>query len=103
MYATAKGDDFMEQKNELQNDVDLMLWNRKKLSLQGIEDVISFDDLNVYLITKEGHLLIEGSDLHITTLDVSAGKMMIEGYIKSIIYNDKEQLTKNGFLSKIFK
>ena len=93
----------METKNELQNDVDLMLWNRKKLNLQGIEDVISFDELNVYLITKDGHLSIDGTDLHITTLDVSAGKMIIEGYIRSIIYNDKEQLTKNGFFAKVFK
>lgn len=93
----------METKNELQNDVDLMLWNRKKLNLQGIEDVISFDELNVYLITKDGHLSIDGTDLHITTLDVSAGKMIIEGYIRSIIYNDKEQLTKNGFFTKVFK
>ena len=93
----------MDTKNELQHDADLMLWNRNKLNLQVIEEVISFDELNVYLITKDGHLSIDGTDLHITTLDVSAGTMIIEGYVCSIIYNDKEQATKNGLFAKIFK
>lgn len=93
----------METRNDMQCDAELILWNRKILNLQGIEDVISFDELNVYLITKDGNLLIEGTDLHITTLDVSAGKMMIEGYIRSIVYNDKEPTAKSGFFSKMFK
>jgi sporulation protein YabP len=93
----------METRNEFQNNAELTLWNRKSLHLYGIEDVISFDDLSVYLITKDGNLLVEGSDLHITELDVSAGKMAIDGHIRSMIYHDNEPKTKNGFLSKIFK
>ena len=93
----------MEAQNNIQRTTDLMLRNRKNLSLTGIEDVISFDELSVYLVTGDGNLLIEGTDLHIATLDVSDGNMTIDGYIRSIIYHDKTPTKKSGFLSKVFK
>jgi sporulation protein YabP len=84
-------------------NAEITLWERKRLLLENIEDVISFDDLSIYLITKFGNLLIEGSELHITTLDVPSGKMMVEGLICSILYNDKDSKKKDGFFSKILK
>ena len=93
----------METSNTIKSDANLSLWNRKILNLSGIEDVISFDELSVYLVTKEGNLLVEGADLHITTLDVSDGNMTIEGIVTSMVYHDKENATKGGFFSKMFK
>lgn len=84
-------------------NAEITLWERKRLLLENIEDVISFDDLSIYLITKFGNLLIEGSELHITTLDVQSGEMMVEGLICSILYNDKDSKKKDGFFSKILK
>lgn len=82
----------------------LVLWNRKILNLTNIEDVVSFDELNIYLITKDnGNLLIEGNDLHITTLDVASGNMTVEGMIGAMIYNDKELRKKDGFFSRMLK
>ena len=81
----------------------LLLWERKKLNLSGIKDVISFDDLSVYLITEQGNLLIEGTDLHITVLDVSSGHMTVEGVICSMVYHDKETKKKDGFFAKMIK
>ena len=82
----------------------LVLWNRKILNLTNIEDVVSFDELNIYLITKDnGNLLIEGNDLHITTLDIASGNMTVEGTIGSMIYNDKELRKKESFFSRMLK
>jgi sporulation protein YabP len=81
----------------------LVLWERKKLNLSGIQDVLSFDELSVYLITAQGNLLIEGADLHIKVLDVSSGYMTIEGSSRSMIYNDKETKKKDGFFAKMLK
>lgn len=92
----------MLETTEMKN-AEITLWERKRLLLENIEDVISFDDLSIYLITKFGNLLIEGSELHITTLDVQSGKMMVEGLICSILYNDKDSKKKDGFFSKILK
>ncbi len=92
-----------EKLTDSANEAELILWNRKILHLKGIEDVVSFDEMAVYLITKDGNLLIEGSELHITTLDVSDGNMTIEGAIRSMIYHDREIAAKSGFFSKLFK
>ncbi|MBE6665375.1 MAG: sporulation protein YabP [Ruminococcaceae bacterium] len=82
----------------------LVLLNRKTLNLTDINDVISFDEMNIYLVTKNnGNLLIEGTDLHITTLDVASGNMTVEGIICSMIYNDKESKKKESFISRILK
>lgn len=81
----------------------LSLTNREMLSLEGIEDVISFDEMSVYLVTGSGNLLVEGSGLHITTLDVTSGKMSIEGFVRAMVYNDKESTKKGGFFSKVMK
>jgi sporulation protein YabP len=93
----------METSNTIKNAANLTLWNRKILNLSGIEDVISFDELSVYLVSKEGNLLVEGADLHITTLDISEGNMTIEGIVNSMVYHDKETAVKSGFFGKIFK
>lgn len=82
----------------------LILHNRKTLYLTDINDVISFDELNIYLKTKNnGNLLIEGNNLHITTLDIASGNMTVEGTIGSMIYNDKESTKKESFFSRILK
>lgn len=81
----------------------LELKNREILRLTGITDVISFDEMSVYLVTESGNLLIEGNSLHITTLDVANGNMTVEGFIRSLIYNDKETTKKGGFFSKVIK
>jgi sporulation protein YabP len=86
-----------------ENKASLMLYQRKLMQLCGIEDVVSFDELNIYLVTEYGNLLIEGTDLHITALDVASGNMTVEGMIRSMIYNDKETKKKDGFFSRMTK
>ena len=81
----------------------LQLINREHLELDGIEDVLSFDEMSVYLVTENGNLLVEGTDLHITTLNVESGDLVIEGYIRSMAYNDKETGKKSSFLSRVLK
>lgn len=91
---------------ESQNTVkstSLSLKDRAVLTLEGVEDVISFDEMSVYLITGNGNLLIEGTGLHITTLDVSNGSMKIEGFVRAMLYNDKEAGKKGGLFSKVVK
>ena len=87
----------------IENKASLVLYQRKTMQLCGIEDVVSFDELNIYLVTEYGNLLIEGTDLHITTLDVASGNMTVEGMIRSMIYNDKETKKKDGFFSRMMK
>lgn len=91
-----------EQQME-RKETSLSLKNRDTLTLEGVEDVISFDEMSVYLVTGNGNLLVEGTGLHITMLDVSNGRMSIEGFVRSMLYNDKENAKKGGFFSKVGK
>lgn len=65
------------------------LENRKKLSLTGVDEVMSFDDEKIVLNTILGKLKINGQGLKMNKLDVKNGDVIIEGYIISMIYSGK--------------
>lgn len=83
----------------------VILENRKKLSISGVEDVESFDEDNIILYTEIGTLNIKGEDLHINKLSVETGEVVVEGDIISINYTDDEagKSRGGGFLAKLFK
>lgn len=87
--------------NVIQN---LILENRSKLSISGVEDVLSFDDQVVIMETDLGLLTVKGENLKINKLSLDTQEVIVEGEINSLGYSDhtkKEQ--DGGFLSKIFK
>lgn len=88
--------------NVIQN---LILENRKKLSISGVNDVLSFDDQIVIVDTELGLLTVKGGNLRINKLSIDTSEVIVEGEISDLSYNDKEhEHTKGGSLiSKIFK
>ena len=64
----------------------LMLDGRERLSISGVEDVISFDDSIVILKTVMGILTVDGAELRITTLNVDTGEVDICGTVSGIVY-----------------
>ena len=88
------------QTNIMQN---VILENRKKLTLTGIKDVLSFDDEIVIVESELGLLNIKGADLRVNKISVETGDVIVEGTIKAIEYSDKELSPKHGLMSKIFK
>lgn len=82
----------------------IVLENRKKLTLTGAEEVISFDDEKILLNTKLGFLTIKGSELKMNKLDVQNGDLIIVGNISSIVYSGKElKKEKENLISRLFK
>ena len=86
------------------NKSSLSLENRKKLTLSGVIEVMSFDEEKIDLTTKLGNLTIKGEELKMNKLDVQNGDVIIIGNIASMVYNGKVS-KKNGasLLSKLFK
>lgn len=83
----------MEKKSENKLEEprgNIVLENRKKLTLTGVEEVISFDDEKILLNTKLGFLTIKGSELKMNKLDVQNGDVIIVGNVSSIVYSSKE-------------
>lgn len=97
----------MEKKNENKLEEprgNITLENRKRLTLTGVEEVISFDDEKILLNTKLGFLTIKGSELKMNKLDVQNGDVIIIGNISSIVYSSKEvKKEKENIISKLFK
>ena len=79
--------------------------NRKKCSITGVTDVISFDLNQVLLETEYGMLTIKGHDLHVGRLSVDKGELEVEGSIDSYVYSDVVSVAKKGesFLNRLFK
>lgn len=82
----------------------LILENRKKLSLSGVVDVVSFNDAQIVLNTIIGSLIIKGEGLKMNKLDVQNGEVVIAGMVNSFMYTNKEsKKDKESILSKLFK
>jgi len=95
-----------DKKNNNQSIMqNLILENREKLNITGVNDVLSFDDQIVILETQLGLLTVKGENLRINKLSIDNEEVIIEGEINNLCYNEKENLERknNSFLGKIFK
>ena len=90
----------MEQKEKR---TALSLINRSELLISGILDIINSDENSIYLDTLDDGLIIEGSELHIISMNVQNREISIEGNVDSISYHSKSTSTKTGFWARILK
>lgn len=84
-----------------QHEFHLLL--RKKLSINGITEIISFDDNEINLKTICGDLIIDGTELKIDILNIASGEIEIKGKINGMNYSDFSDCNKHSILSKIFR
>lgn len=92
----------MQDKNIKQSQ-NLILENRKNLSVSGITDVDSFDEKAICLYTQLGELTIQGRELHIDSMSVETGDMTVTGDIWAVVYGDKDKKNPVSFLGRLFK
>ena len=82
----------------------LVLENRGKLRVSGVNDVLSFDDQVVMVDTELGLLTVKGENIRINKLSLDTAEVIIEGEISSLAYSQNKQEKSSGtILSKIFK
>jgi len=82
------------------NNHNLILDNRKKLSLSGVRDVSGFNEETVSISTDLGGLIVKGSSLHISQLNLDSGDVEIEGNINSLQYTQSRQ--NKSVMQRIF-
>lgn len=97
----------MEVKKEVKVDDkknSLNLENRKKLTLSGVLEVLSFNDEKILLNTQLGSLTIKGNGLKMNKLDVQNGDVIIVGNINSLTYSQsQEKKDTESIIKKLFK
>lgn len=80
----------------------LILEDRRALTVTGVSDVDSFDETAVVIYTDLGELSVHGEGLHINRLNVESGELTLEGKIQSMAYSEKPS-GQGGFFSRLFK
>ena len=66
----------------------LILEDRERLSVSGVEEVESFDENTIVMHTSQGTLIIRGENLHIEKLSLDGGDLKVEGDVDSLTYED---------------
>lgn len=94
-----------ERKNQKEHQkCNIILEDRSRLSISGVEDVDTFDESNFIAITSAGALVVKGADLHISKLNVDTGELVVDGEIDSCVFNNSYGGKSGGsILSRIFK
>lgn len=92
----------MEEKNIALLPHNVVMEERKHLTISGVKDVDSFDEMNIVAITTLGEMTISGSNLRINRFSTDVGELAIDGEIVSIIYSENSR-EQGGFFSRIFR
>lgn len=78
----------------------VIMEDRCKLSITGVEDVLSFDEAEIIARTAQGNLLIRGMGLHIGKLTLDNGEMSVDGTVRELCY--EEPAAAAGFWARLF-
>ena len=81
-------------------DHHLILEDRERLTVSGVEEVESFDENTIVMVTAQGVLIVRGENLHIEKLSLDGGDLKVEGMVESLSYEESER-SRGGFLSRL--
>lgn len=87
-------------QEQLQLPHKLTLQQRNALTMDGVTEVVSFDDTTVILRTSLGTLIIQGRDLQMKTLSLDGGQVAVDGNVSALIY--EEPRPQGGWLRRLF-
>ncbi len=96
----------MKEKNiSLQSKTNhsIIMENRRTMNISGITDVDSFDEKTIVLFTQLGELTIKGRELHIDSMSVETGDMVITGDIWSAVYGDRDRKKPVSAIGRLFR
>ena len=78
----------------------LVLEQRERLVISGVEEVARFDEETIVLTTSMGDLEIQGEGLHIEKLSLEGGELHVEGTVTALIYG-MEPRESGGLLRRL--
>jgi sporulation protein YabP len=81
----------------------IVITEKQRVVISGVEDVDSFDENNVVMLTTLGMLSLTGADLHMSRLSLEEGQMVIEGDIIGLAYSDVDTRRQGNWLGRLFR
>ncbi len=77
----------------------LQLNERRQLTMNGVTEVVSFEDSSVVLQTSLGTLIVQGRELQLKTLSLDGGQVAVDGTVTALIY---EEPRTGGWRQRLF-
>lgn len=95
----------MEEKQQRPVNHKLTVDGRKRATITGVKDVISFDAKEIVLETELGGLTIKGDELHVNRLTLERGEVDVDGKMDGFQYSDKGSVNggDDSFLKRLFR
>ena len=81
----------------------ILLEGREQLTVSGVEEVESFDENTIVMLTNRGPLIVRGEELHIEKLSLDGGDLKVEGTIDSLTYEDSGRDRAGGLFARLFR
>ena len=84
----------------------LVLTNRKHLTLSGVSDIENYAQDAVTVLLHQGALYIEGEGLHISALSLENGTLTLDGVVSAMVYTDAAQPSERksgGLFERLFR
>ncbi len=76
--------------------------DRRDMHIDGVTEVVSFDELCVMLRTQCGDMAIEGKDLKIAVLEIDTGIVVLSGTVSGVYYSEEQTKEKRSFVKRLF-
>ena len=89
------------ENHGVQKPHQLILQDRERLTVTGVEEVESFDEGEVTMHTAGGTLLVRGEGLHVGKLSLDTGELSLEGRVSELSY--VEPVRKEGFWARLLR
>ncbi len=80
----------------------IIMENRSKISISGVENAESYNESEVVLHTSKGILIIKGEGMNLSKLNLDSGEITVNGRIVVLEYSEPKK-SSGSFLAKIFK
>lgn len=75
--------------NDLYKKQEIILRDRSKLTMTGVNDVVNFDESGIMISSCNGEISVDGEELRIVNLSSESGEIEIEGRIGGVFYFDE--------------
>ena len=92
----------MSENKVVFKNQNIIIEDRNKMNVTGVDQVESFNDNTIVLSTVKGGLTIKGEGLNISKLNLEDGNVKIDGVINGVVYTVRDISSRN-IIGKIFK
>ena len=97
-----QGQEQFRQKTSQKISQKLTMQDRRHVELNGVTEIISFDNREILLESVEGMMRFAGEEMKVKRLALDRGEVELEGKIQEISYHRSGRDKTAGIFSRLF-